>query len=94
MCSAEVGCWDLNRQPPARQSDMLPTQPRCPATMANHITGIVEPNQHKILIFGHYFLKKSFRTARIDQLANSNKAANISVRTFAFFICMPWLKHT
>ena len=29
--SAEVGCRDLNRQPPARQSDVLPTQPRRPA---------------------------------------------------------------
>ena len=29
--SAEVGCRDLNRQPPARQSDMLPTRPRRPA---------------------------------------------------------------
>ena len=42
--SAEVGCWDLNRQPPAWQSDRLPTQPWCLETMSNHITGIVEPN--------------------------------------------------
>ena len=26
--SAEVGCWDLNHRPPARQSDALLTQPR------------------------------------------------------------------
>ena len=26
--SAEVGCRDLNRRPPARQSDALPTRPR------------------------------------------------------------------
>ena len=32
MCvSAEVGCWDLNCWPPARQSDALPTRPRRPA---------------------------------------------------------------
>ena len=29
--SAEVGCRDLNRRPPARQSDALPTWPRRPA---------------------------------------------------------------
>ena len=29
--SAEVGCRDLNRRPPARQSDALPTRPRRPA---------------------------------------------------------------
>ena len=29
--SAEVGCWDLNRRPPARQSDALPTRPQRPA---------------------------------------------------------------
>ena len=28
--SAEVGCWDLNCQPPAQQSDALPTRPRRP----------------------------------------------------------------
>ena len=26
--SAEVGCWDLNRRPPAWQSDTLPTRPQ------------------------------------------------------------------
>ena len=29
--SAELGCQDLNRRPPARQSDALPTRPRRPA---------------------------------------------------------------
>ena len=29
--SAEVGRQDLNYQPPARQSDVLPTRPRRPA---------------------------------------------------------------
>ena len=29
--SAEVGCRDLNRRPPARQSDVLPTRPWRPA---------------------------------------------------------------
>ena len=36
MCvSAEVGCWDLNCRPPARQSDALPTRPRRPALSRN-----------------------------------------------------------
>ena len=29
--SVEVGCRDLNRRPPAQQSDALPTGPRRPA---------------------------------------------------------------
>ena len=33
--SAEVGCWDLNCQPPARQSDTLSTRPRRPAKIEN-----------------------------------------------------------
>ena len=31
--SAEVGCWDLSRRPPARQSDALPTWPWRPASV-------------------------------------------------------------
>ena len=33
--SAEVGCQDLNRRPPARQSDALPTRPRPRLTTGN-----------------------------------------------------------
>ena len=43
--SAEVGCQDLNRRTPARQSDTLPTRPRRPAGTvffaATNYTGII-----------------------------------------------------
>ena len=44
-------------------------------TTANHITGIVESNYHKILIFSPPKSLKSLRAARIDQLADSNEPA-------------------
>ena len=43
----------------------------------NHITGIVEPNQHKILIFSSPKSLKRLRASRIDELADSNEPANI-----------------
>ena len=40
------------------------------------ITGIYQPNLHKILTFPHHLLKRS-HAARIDELADSNEPAII-----------------
>ena len=44
-------------------------------TTANHITGIVEPNSHKILIFSPPKSLKRLCAGRIDELADSNEPA-------------------
>ena len=55
--SAEVGCGDLNRRPPARQSDVLPTRPRRPTTLkftskVFHDLSIIQKGQYCQLRFG------------------------------------------
>ena len=52
--SAEVGYRDLNRQPPARQSDVLPTRPR----LAILLAGTASSNGH--VLWDHFEKKKLY----------------------------------
>ena len=74
--SAEVGCWDLNCRPPARQSDALPTRPRRPALRENTFCFCVRWVQiDQRHVFGQYMTGNNYRYAPLILMYKSGRSA-------------------